>query len=170
MPEETGLVINMSWTNEQRAFAVKAYLSNNNSVIAAQRSFRTHYKIAPRASVPDRKSILLWVSNFRETGSVVKKTKEIPRSVRTAQKIDAVRQSILQFPNRSLRKHAARLQLSNRTLRRILHQDLQMESIKLDQSKTTKVTPKESNKPAKKLPKSEKNKKLHIETQKDISD
>ena len=40
------------------------------STVAVQRAFRTRYQIPPRDRVPDRKSILLWVENFSETGSV----------------------------------------------------------------------------------------------------
>jgi len=62
--------------DEQRAFAVKTYFSQNQSIVAVQRAFRTRYQITPRNRVPDRKSILLWVENFRgtqyrESGSLV---------------------------------------------------------------------------------------------------
>jgi len=42
-------------------------------IVAVQRAFRTRYQIPPHDRVPDRKSILLWVQNFRETGSVSEK-------------------------------------------------------------------------------------------------
>ncbi|QQP37631.1 Transposable element Tc3 transposase [Caligus rogercresseyi] len=38
----------MRWSREERAFAVEAYFSNHQSVIATQRSFRTHFNVAPR--------------------------------------------------------------------------------------------------------------------------
>ena len=63
----------MRWTSEQRAFAVEAYFSNNHSYVAVQRAFRTNYEIKARGPVSDRKSIVLWVENFRTTKSVVKK-------------------------------------------------------------------------------------------------
>jgi hypothetical protein len=63
----------MRWSNEQRAFAVEAYFSNGGSVVSTERAFRNHFNIAPLGPVPDRKSILLWVTTFRETGSVQKR-------------------------------------------------------------------------------------------------
>lgn len=50
------------------------------TIVAAQRVFRTQLQIPSHVSVSDTKSILLWVKNFRETGSVVKKRGEIQRS------------------------------------------------------------------------------------------
>ena len=66
----------MVWSNEQRAFAVETRFSQSHSIVAVQRAFRTRYQIPPWDRVPDRKSILLWVENFRETGSVSKKEED----------------------------------------------------------------------------------------------
>lgn len=121
----------MVWSSAQRAFAVEAFIRNNESVILAQREFRTRFQIPPRDSVPDRKSIVLWVKNFRETGSVVKKRGGRPRSARTPENINAVRQSVLQSPQRSARKHAAALLMSDRSVRRILHMDLHFHPYKM---------------------------------------
>ena len=66
-------IVKMVWSNEQGAFAVETYFSQSHSIVAVQRAFRTRYEIPPRDRVPDRKSILLWVENFRETGSVSEK-------------------------------------------------------------------------------------------------
>lgn len=125
------LVANMAWSNEQRAFAVETYFSQNRSIVAVQRAMRTRYQIPPRNSVPDRKSILLWVENFRACGSVVKKRVGAQRTVRTPENIERVRRSVLQSPKRSARKHAASLALSSRTVRRILHEDLQFHPYKM---------------------------------------
>ena len=48
-------------------------LLQSQSIVAVQRAFRTRYQIPLRDRVPDRKSILLWVENLRETGSVSEK-------------------------------------------------------------------------------------------------
>jgi len=95
------------WSNEQRAFAVETYFSQSHSIVAVQRAFRTRYQIPPRDRVPDRKSILLWVENFRETGSVSEKRRGRPRTSRTPENIEAVRRSVLQSPRRSARKNHA---------------------------------------------------------------
>ncbi|QQP50071.1 Transposable element Tc3 transposase, partial [Caligus rogercresseyi] len=38
----------MRWSIEERAFAVEAYFSNRQSVVANQRAFQNRFKIAPR--------------------------------------------------------------------------------------------------------------------------
>ncbi|QQP38517.1 Transposable element Tc3 transposase [Caligus rogercresseyi] len=50
----------MRWSNEERAFAVEAYFSNRQSVVATQRAFRNRFNVAPRGPVPDRKSNVTW--------------------------------------------------------------------------------------------------------------
>ena len=72
-PLQHPTVVKMVWSNEQRPFAVETYFSQSHSIIAVQRVFRTCYQIPPRERVSDRKSILLWVENLRETGSVSEK-------------------------------------------------------------------------------------------------
>ena len=72
-PLQPSAIVKMVWSNEQRAFAVETYFSQSHSIVAVQRAFRTRYQIPHRDRVPDRKSILLWVENFRETGSVSEK-------------------------------------------------------------------------------------------------
>lgn len=121
----------MAWSKEQQAFAVETYFSQNQSIVAVQRAVRTRYRIPPRNAVPDRKSILLWVKNFRECGSVVKKRVGAQRTSRTPENIERVRRSILESPKRSARKHAAALALPDRTLRRILHEDLKFHPYKM---------------------------------------
>ena len=103
-PLQHSAVVKMVWSNEQRAFAVETYLSQSHSIVAVQRAFRTRYQIPLRDRVPDRKSILLWVENFMETGSVSEKRWGRPRTSRTPENIEAVRRSVLQSPRRSARK------------------------------------------------------------------
>ncbi|XP_057675297.1 uncharacterized protein LOC130905701 isoform X2 [Corythoichthys intestinalis] len=121
----------MEWPKLQRAFAVEAFFSSGRSIVATQRAFRRHFNIAPRGRVPGRQSIVSWVNNFRETGDVKKKKPGLPRTARTPQNIDAVRQSVLRSPQRSARKHASALGLSARSVRRILHEDLKFHPYKL---------------------------------------
>ena len=115
----------MAWTDAHRAFAVETYLNFGESVITTQRAIRAHFMLRRNDAVPDRKSILLWVKNFRTTGSSSKrKPPGRPRSARTPENVQTVRQSVMQSPTRSARKHASILGLSDRTVRRILHTDL----------------------------------------------
>ncbi|PNF42004.1 hypothetical protein B7P43_G12994 [Cryptotermes secundus] len=121
----------MRWTSEQRAFAVKTYFSNNHSYVAVQRAFRTHFRIKPRGLVPDQKSIVLWVENFSTTGSVVKKSSGRQRTITMQENVEAVQQSILRSPRCSACKHAFALDISNRSMCRILHEHLHFHSYKM---------------------------------------
>ena len=121
----------MEWTKLERAFAVEAYFSSGRSIFATQRAFRRHFNIAPRGRVPGRQSIVLWVKNFRESGDVKKKKPGLPRTARSPENIEAVRQSVLRSPRRSARKHASALGLSARSVRRILHEELKFHPYKL---------------------------------------
>lgn len=114
----------MRWNSKERAFAVEAYFSNECSVIATQRASRNHFNLAPLDSVPDRKSIVTWVTTFRQTARVTRRRTGVPRPFRSLDNIETVRASILQSPQRSARKHASALGLSDRSVRRILHGDL----------------------------------------------
>ena len=110
----------MGWTGEHWGFVVEAYHENNRSVIVTQRAFRTRFALGRNASVPDRKTILLWISNLQATGSTLnRKSTGRPRTIKTPENVKAVRASIQQSPKRSARKHAMAL-----GLRRILHADL----------------------------------------------
>ena len=70
----------MRWSSEERAFVVEAYFSNRLSVIATQRIFRNRFNLAPRDAVPDRKSIVTWVTTFRQTGSTTRRSTGVCRT------------------------------------------------------------------------------------------
>ena len=57
----------------------------------------------------------MWVNNFEETGSTVKKKGGSVTTVRTPQNIDAVRASFEQRPRRSAVRHSKKLGLSEST-------------------------------------------------------
>lgn len=67
---------------------------------------------------------------FREIGSVQKRRTSDARRIRTPENYEAVRVSVLRSPRRSARKHAA-LRLSDRFVRRIMHDDLHFHPYKL---------------------------------------
>ena len=121
----------MEWTKLERAFPVEVFFSSGCSIVATQRAFRRHFNIAPRGRVPGRQSIVSWVNNFREVGDVKKKKPGLPRTARSPQNIEAVRQSVLRSPRRSARIHASALGLSARSVRRILHEQLNFHFYKL---------------------------------------
>ena len=122
----------MGWTGEHWGLVVEAYCENNRSVIATQGAFRTRFALGRNASVPDRKTILLWISHLRATGSTLKrKSPGRPRTIRTPENVEAVRASIQKSPNPSARKLAMALEKSSRSLRRILHADLKLHPYKM---------------------------------------
>jgi len=85
-----------SWTDAQRAFAVKSFYKNNNSYVAAQREFRKKFGIHRNSKVPSAHAIKTWVNNFEGTGSTVKKKGGSVKTVRNPQNIDAATASFEQ--------------------------------------------------------------------------
>ncbi|PSN52143.1 hypothetical protein C0J52_06461 [Blattella germanica] len=107
-------------------------LKNNESLVATQRAFRQHFNIHRNDSVPARNTIKLWIKNFGQTACATKKKLEgRPRSVRTPENVEQVRRAVVNSPQRSTRKLASALGITDRTVRRILHQDLHFHPYKL---------------------------------------
>lgn len=120
------------WLALHRSFVVETFFKNNESIIATQRLFRVHFDVGRHGAVPSRNTILSWIANFRNTASAMKiKPSGRPRSVRTPENIETVRQSVLQSPNRSARRQAMALAISDSSLRRILHLDLNFHPYKI---------------------------------------
>ncbi|PSN31970.1 hypothetical protein C0J52_23663 [Blattella germanica] len=85
-------------------------LKNNESVVATQRAFRQHFNIHRNDSVSARNAIKLWIKNFRQTACATKKKPEgRPRSVRTPENVEQVRRAVVNSPQRSTRKLASAL-------------------------------------------------------------
>lgn len=140
-------VYGMIWSGEHRGFVIEAFFKNGDSVIAAQRAFRTRFGLNTNDSVPDRKTIMRWVSNIRSNGSALPhKRRGRFRSVRTPENVERVRASFEQSPKRSARKHAVALGLSDRSIRRILHNDLKMHPYKIMVAQELSATDCESRK------------------------
>jgi transposase len=119
------------WSLEHRAFAVESYLKND-SVVVTQRIFRRQFNIHRNDSVPSRNTVLLWVRNFRETASAVKrKPPGRQPSLRTPENIERVRQAFVRSPRRSAVRNSVALRMSDRTVRRILHWDLNFHPYKM---------------------------------------
>ena len=103
-------VVSMLWSIEHRTFVVETYFKCGDSVIAAQRQFRTHFGVGRHGRVPNRKNILLWIRNFRQTSSALKrKSPGRPGSVQTPENITTVRHAVTTSPQRSAAKHALAL-------------------------------------------------------------
>ena len=54
-------------------FAYDAFVKNNESIVKVQRAFKIHFNIGRHGAVPDRKTIMRWVTAFRTTGKITKK-------------------------------------------------------------------------------------------------
>jgi len=85
------------WNGQQRAFAIKMFYKNNDSLEGAQKEFRCFFNLGRHGQVPSKHAIKTWIKNFEETGSALKKKPTgRPRSARTPQNIEAVRNGELQ--------------------------------------------------------------------------
>ena len=61
----------MNWNGEHRAFIVETFFKKNESITATQKAFRLHFKLKRHDPSPTRNTILLWVANFRISGSTL---------------------------------------------------------------------------------------------------
>ena len=110
-------VVSMAWSTEHCAFVVETYFKCGDSVIAAQRQFLTHFGVGRHGRVPDRKTILFWIHNFRQTSSALKqKSPGRPRSAQTPETITTVRHAVTTSPQCSAAKHARVLGVSDRSV------------------------------------------------------
>jgi transposase len=92
------------------------------TLFATQRLFCRHFGVGRHGRVPDRKTILLWVGNFRETGSALKhKSPGSARSARTPENTAAVRQAVTTSARHSAVKHALAVGIFDRCVWTILH-------------------------------------------------
>lgn len=120
------------WSRIHRAFVVETYFKSGDSVVDTQRKFRRHFNVTRGGPVPSRNTIKLWVDTFRSTGSTAKgRPTGRPRSVRTPDNVERVRQAVLTSPHRPARRQAAALGMSDRSIRRILHSDLHFHPYKI---------------------------------------
>src|SRR5215475_5597171 len=69
------------WIGAQRAFAVKAFYKNGDSLVIAEREFRREFGIHRNRAVPSAHAIKTWVRNLEATGSTLKKNGGCVKSV-----------------------------------------------------------------------------------------
>ena len=109
------------WTVKERICAVEWFV-RTGSITETQRAFR---RVLNCRDSPSKDAIHRWVRLWREEGSVKNKSPPgRPRSVRTEQNVARVRESVQRSPRRSAKKHAIALHMSDRSVRRILHEQL----------------------------------------------
>ena len=64
-------ITHMDWTGQHREFIEETFIKNE-SVTTTQKAFRLHLGLGRYIPVPTRNTILLWVTNFKTTGSALK--------------------------------------------------------------------------------------------------
>ena len=120
------------WNLEHRAFIVETYFKNQESYATTIRKFRLQFKLAPCKPVPSRNTVLSWVKNLREKGTLNKTKPPGPScTVRTPENVSRVREAFETSPSRSMRQHASSLNISRTSIHRILHQDLNFHPYKM---------------------------------------
>ena len=88
-----------TWPGEHCVFVYDAFVKSGETVTVTPRLFWRHFNIGRHGAVPSRNTILLWVNNFLETGSVMKKKAPgSEKKVRTPENIARVRQALVRSP------------------------------------------------------------------------
>jgi len=110
-------------TSEHRVFTCNTY--KHDAVVNSTRRLR--FGVDRHVSVSTRKTILRWVRSFRTRKTVLDTRLPDPRrTVSTPENIERV---ILRSPSRFARRRATELGFNDRTtVRRILHEDLELRS------------------------------------------
>uniref|UniRef100_A0A2S2PUW2 DUF4817 domain-containing protein n=1 Tax=Sipha flava TaxID=143950 RepID=A0A2S2PUW2_9HEMI len=90
------------------------------------------FNLAHHDTVTHHNVIANWVHTFGETGSTLKpRGSGRPKTAKTPENLTRMREVIVQSPTRSARKYSIALGISNRSVRRILHQNLFFHSYKI---------------------------------------
>jgi transposase len=107
-------------------FAVKSFYKNDN-LEAVRSEFRWHFNLHRHDLIPSAYAIKIWVSNFKETGSALKKKPSGGRqTVRTPENTATLRTAVNRTPRRSAVWHAIAMNISDRSVRRMLHNELRI--------------------------------------------
>ena len=121
----------MPWTTEQKTFIIEAYF-RLDSIRSAQTQFKKHFQCRVH---PTHRLIYCWVNKFRDHGTVnnlnSKDSNRIshsgrPMSITTPQNVNAVRDSVVRSPSKSLRRRSQELEIPRELVRRILLKDLHL--------------------------------------------
>jgi len=97
------------WSVQHRIAAVELCITTE-SVTATQRGFRQQFQ---RRDVPNRNTLLLWVSKWRQEGSVKESQPQgRPFSVPAPDSVEQVRDAMLRIPRKSTRTASTRTSLN----------------------------------------------------------
>ena len=117
------------YTKDQRILIVKTFYKCEKSYI---RTIRSLQGILGRRNVPNETTIRRLIKKFEESGSVMDMHSSVHKcSVRSPQKIDAVRRSVAADPTTSLRHRSQQLGMARSTLHTVLKKDLHLYPFKI---------------------------------------
>lgn len=112
------------YTPQERAEIVKIFYINNSSIILSQREYRRKYG---RRLTPSAKTFRRLATQFEQTGTTADRPHVgRPRTIRSRENIDRVREDVVEKPRTSTRKRSTQLAISRRSLQRILVKDLRL--------------------------------------------
>ena len=108
---------------------MRHYFENYGNVAECVQKLRTDFG---RREAPSAPSVRYLVKKVKETGILIDKPKrEKPKIVRTNENIAAVAESVCEAPTTSIHRRSQQLNISETSLRRILHKDLGMTPYKV---------------------------------------
>ena len=108
---------------------MRHYFENHDNVAQYVRKFRTNFE---RRKAPSAPYVRYLVKKVKETGILIDKPKRgKPKTVRTPENIAAVAESVYEAPSTSIHCRSQQLNISEISLRRILHKDLGMMTYKI---------------------------------------
>ena len=121
------------WSVQHRIAAVKM-ITKTKFVTAKKRGLQQQLQ---RRDAPSRDTLLLWVSKWRQEGSVKDiKLRGWPRSAPTPENVERVRDAILWSPRRSARRRPLALRSQDSCLRRIFSKKLRYGPHKIQVAQT----------------------------------
>lgn len=120
---------------QQKAQCVIWY-AESKSPVSVQRLFQRTY---PGQTVPDYKAIIRWFNQFKETGTVEKKSRP-GRPPTSEENIERIRQSCLRSPKKSIARRSVELQIPKTTIQNVLHKRLRLHAYKIQIRQQIKPT------------------------------
>ena len=116
------------YTLEQLWEILRHYFENHGSVAECVRKLRANFG---RREAPSAPYVRYLVKKVKETGILIDKPKrEKPKTVRTPENITAVAKSVCEAPSTTIHRRSKQLNISETSLRRILHKYLGMTTYK----------------------------------------
>ncbi|GBN32483.1 hypothetical protein AVEN_262031-1 [Araneus ventricosus] len=112
-------------TEQEKAMCV-LWVFETKSVITTQRRFRTTYKKDP----PSDNSIRLWLTQFQETGSFLRR-KGVGRPSTSQENVYPIQETFTRSPRKSTRQAAVQLHMPHTTIWNVLHNRLHLNAYKV---------------------------------------